>query len=111
MLTLLQPTPPLPPDDTVTPAINPAVADLVARHAWVAITALVIMAAVRLLKSDTKIPIDIPPRWRVWLALGLGVVAGILDAVARGTAWPDALLGGLTSSVLAIVAQDTIVGS
>lgn len=85
---------------------------LILAHKWLALAALGIGLVVRLLKSDTKIPIDIPPRLRVWAALGLGIVAGVIDKVANGgTPWKDALLWGLSAAITAIVAHATVVDS
>lgn len=88
-----------------------AVVDMVAKRAWVPLAALVVGLIVRLLKSDTKVPIDVPPRVRVWLALGLGVLSGVLEAVATGRAWGDAIVGGVVSAALAILGQNVVIDS
>jgi hypothetical protein len=86
--------------------------DLIAKHQWVGLAALVIGLVVRLLKEDTSFPpFAIPARWRPVLALGLGVVSGVLQAASTGTPWRDAVLGGLVSAFLAIAGHDTIVNS
>lgn len=79
------------------------VAALVAAHSWIALAALIVFAIVRLLKSDTKIPLNIPARYRPVLAIALGAVAGVLDHVASGTPWRQALVNGATAGVLAIM--------
>ncbi len=84
---------------------------LIKAHAWIPLAAIVIGLIVRLLKSDTKIPIDIPPRWRAPLAVLLGVVASILDKVATGTPWKDAVIGGATATALAMVTHNLVIGS
>ena len=84
---------------------------LISSHKWVALAALVIAFAVRLLKSDTTVPIDIPAAWRPWLALGLGIVSGVLDKIANGTVWTAAVAGGLVSALIAVFGHDIIVGS
>jgi hypothetical protein len=84
--------------------------DLIAKHEWVALSALLIGLIVRLLKEDTRFPpFAIPARWRPVLAIGLGALSGALHAVATGTPWRDALLGGLVSGSLAIAGHGTIV--
>ncbi len=83
--------------------------ELLAAHKWLAVVALVITAVVRLLKSDTPIPITIPAQWRAWLALGLGTAAGVLDAIVGGSSPLQAILQGLAAAALAITAHDTIV--
>jgi hypothetical protein len=51
---------------------------------WLPLTALVLGAAVRLLKSDTKLPIDVPSEHRMKLAWAIGLVIGVVDLVAGG---------------------------
>lgn len=86
--------------------------DLIAKHQWVGLAALVIGLMVRLLKEDSTFPpFAIPARWRPLLAMGLGVVSGVLQAVSTGTRWHDAILGGLVSAFVAIAGHDAIVGS
>jgi hypothetical protein len=85
--------------------------DLIAQHKWVAVSAIVIGFAVRLIKSDTKIPINIPPRARIWLALGLGVLAGVLEKVATGATWTKALADGLVAALLAVTSHEAIIAS
>jgi hypothetical protein len=84
--------------------------DLISKHQWIGLAALIIGFLVRLMKDDTRFPpFAIPARWRPWAALGLGVVSGVLQAVSTGTAWKDALLGGLVSAFAAIAGHDAIV--
>ncbi len=85
--------------------------DLVAQHKWLAATAVVIGVAVRLLKSDTKIPIDVPPRARIWLVLGLGVASSVLEKVATGAQWEKALVDGLVGAFVAVIGHETMIAS
>lgn len=87
--------------------------DFILQRKWVALAALVIGFIVRLLKSDTKIPIDIPPQWRVWLALGLGAASGVLDKFveAGNTTWTSALVQGLVAAVVAIISHNVVIDS
>lgn len=85
--------------------------ELISQHAWWALAALVIGAIVRLLKSDTPLPFSVPPPARVWLALGLGISAGVCDKLASDTPWEQALIGGLLAALTAIAGHDTIVES
>ena len=90
-----------------TPYLN-----LIAKHQWVALSSLIIGLIVRLMKEDTRFPpFAIPARWRPMLAIGLGVLSGVLHTVASGTPWRDALLGGLVSGSLAIAGHGTVVDS
>jgi hypothetical protein len=82
---------------------------LLAEHQWLAALALVITALVRLMKSDTPLPWTVPARWRSWLALGLGVVGGILDVLVAGTSPTRAVLQGLTAGAVAIAAHDSVI--
>ncbi|WP_394833574.1 hypothetical protein LVJ94_44415 [Pendulispora rubella] len=83
---------------------------LAAQGKWIVVGAIVIGAIVRLLKSDTPLP-TVPSQWRPWLALGLGAVAGIFQAVAAGTPWKKALLDGLVSALTAIAGHDLLIES
>lgn len=85
--------------------INELVA-MLGEHRWVAACALVIGAIVRVLKSDTPLPFTVPAKWRGWLAIGLGIVAGALEAVAGGTPWARALAEGLTAALIAITGHE-----
>lgn len=84
--------------------------DLIAKHQWVGLASLVIGLVVRTMKEDVSFPpFVVPARWRPMLALGLGVVSGVLQAVATGTPWRDAILGGLVSGFTAIAGHATVV--
>lgn len=85
--------------------------NLVTQHKWVAISSLAIGTIVRLLKSDGPIPINVPGKYRPWLAMGLGLVAGVLDKVSNGTPWKGALLSGLVAAFVAISGHDLLVES
>lgn len=83
---------------------------LIEERKWVPIAAFVIGLAVRLLKSDTVLP-TIPPQWRFWMAMGLGVASGTLEKVTEGVTWTSALTGGIISAVMAVIGQNAIVES
>jgi hypothetical protein len=78
---------------------------LLAERKWIPLSALVVWMVVRLLKSDTKIPVDIPPRWRPVLAVVLGVAASSLDKIAEGGDWRKVAPEGLAVGVIAILVQ------
>lgn len=78
--------------------------------AWFGVTAVIIGAIVRVLKSDTPLA-TVPARFRPWLALGLGVVSGVLQAIASGTPWMQALTSGIGAAATAIVGHDVLVES
>lgn len=80
-------------------------------HKWLLVSALVIGTLVRLFKSDSPLPfgIAIPARWRGWAAVGLGVVAGVLNAMVNGTPLRDALLQGVAAAIGAIIGHDLLV--
>jgi len=84
---------------------------LAQQHKWFALAALVIGLVVRLLKSDGPIPINVPAKYRAWLAVGLGIVAGVLDMIGAGTAWKEALLGGILAAFAAISGHQLVVES
>lgn len=87
------------------------IALLIEQRKWVPLAAVVIFLVTRLLKSDTKIPIDIPPRVRIWVVFGLGIASGVLEHVIAGKTWTSALIGGAVSAVLAVVGHESIIAS
>lgn len=95
-----------------------AVYALILSHHWVALAAVSIGAFVRLLKSDSPVPkwLHLPawayaPNARVWVAVGGGVLTGVLDRMAGGDTWGPAILSGLFACGAAIVGHETIVES
>lgn len=85
--------------------------DFVSAHRWWAVSSLVIGILVRLVKSDTKIPLDLPGDRRAYLAALLGVVSGVVDAIATGKPWVPALFEGLASAVTAMGSHDFFIGA
>ena len=81
------------------------------RMAWVMVAAVVVGSVVRLLKSDTPIPITIPPRWRAVVAMALGLLAGVMERVVGGTAWTQAIVDGLLAGGLPVVGHELVVES
>lgn len=84
---------------------------LVEGRKWVPIAAVVIYTLIRLLKSDTKIPIDVPARARIWLVFGLGTLSGVLEKVTQGGTWTEALMGGAVSVAMAVLFHESIIAS
>ena len=78
---------------------------LAVQHKWIPFAAVIIGGVVRVLKSDSPI-YDVPARWRPWLALALGAVAGVLQAVMGGATWTKALVDGLSAALIAIAGHD-----
>ena len=60
---------------------------LLAAHQYALFAALVVGFLVRILKSDTKIPIDIPPRLRKPIALAFSFGAAALEKYALHAEW------------------------
>ena len=85
--------------------------DLVSQHKWIAVTAVVVGLITRLIKDDTKFPITIPPRARIWLVLGMGTASGVLEMVAAGATWQKAIVDGLAGAFLAVIGHETVVAS
>ncbi len=85
--------------------------DLAVKHQWVAFASVLIGVLVRLGKSDTTVPVDIPPRWRVWIALGLGLLSGVLQRAATGVPWGQAIAGGFAAFAVATVGHQVVIGS
>lgn len=85
--------------------------DLIDKHAWPALSAVVIGILVRLFKSPSvPAPLDrIPPKARPLVALVLGVASGCLEAVVAGTPWQKALAGGLVAAALAVFGHQLVI--
>ena len=86
-------------------------ARLIEERAWVPIAAVVVVYLLRLVKSDTKLPINIPSGWpRFAVLFLLGFVSGVLEKVASAApgmhydpkTWTSAIVGGLLTSVIAL---------
>jgi hypothetical protein len=79
------------------------VLDLIRTHAWLAVATLVIAAGLAAAKSPAvgSVFARVPREQRPRIVLALGVVSGVLDAITRGTPWPEALAYGVVSAALA----------
>lgn len=71
--------------------------------AEIGVVALLVGAIVRWLKPT------VAPRWRPFLALGLGAAAGVVDYVLTGRAWREALLAGLASAIVAMTGHEAVI--
>jgi hypothetical protein len=71
----------------------------------VAGAALAVWVLVSVLKSD-RVPINVPPAVRPWLALVLGQVYAVLSAVVLGQPWGAAVVDGLLATTLAVTGQE-----
>lgn len=78
-------------------------------HAWIALAAVLVGLVVRLLKSDVPIVPTVAARYRPIAALALGQVAAVLQAVAGGQPWLDAVVGGFVAAVVAMAGHDTLI--
>jgi hypothetical protein len=90
---------------------NHQIVDLIMQNKWWALAAVVVGLVVRALKSDGPIPICIPPRFRPWLAIVLGVFAAAFEKVNAGIPWRQALVGGVLASILAIAGHQLFIES
>ena len=86
-----------------------ALLTLVLAHKWIAVSAVVIGAIVRLSKEDTIVPIDVPAKWRPLLAIALGQISAVLEHLAAGAPWGAAIVDGILASVVAILGHEWIV--
>jgi hypothetical protein len=82
---------------------------LILAHKWIAASSILIGAIVRLVKSDTILPVDVPAKWRPLLAIVLGQVAAVLEHLAAGASWGTAVANGVIASVIAILGHEWIV--
>lgn len=76
---------------------------LIAEQQWLPLSALVIGAIVRALKSDTKLPVSIAPQHRPWLAFGLGLFVGFIELLIAGHALREAAVTAFGAPLLAIL--------
>lgn len=81
---------------------------LVLAHAWLALSALAIGGAIRVLKSDTPLP-TLPAKYRAYAALVFGLASGIVQAIMGGAPWLLALLQGLCAGGAAIVGHQVLI--
>lgn len=71
-------------------------------HWWI-VAALVVGLLVRILKSPNVLGDKIPPRVRAPLAVGLGIVAGVLADIVGGVPFWPAITGGVLAGLTAIL--------
>jgi hypothetical protein len=69
---------------------------------WLPLVAALIWLVVRLLKSDTKIPITIKPEHRYAAGIALGLIAAVVEKVATGETWTNAIVNGLVAWIMAM---------
>lgn len=82
-------------------------------HLWIPLASLFINVAVRLSKTDDVVawfPVNLRPKVRPYLALGLGVLSGIVAGLKTGS-WGSAIAGGIVAGMLAITTHDVVVES
>lgn len=84
---------------------------LATEHKWIALSAVVVGFLVRLTKDDNVFPVYIDARWRPVVAAVLGVASGCLDAIANGTPWANALVGGVVAAALAALGHGAFVSA
>lgn len=95
-----------------TNLVNPQlIVDMIQKRAWLPLGALGVGIAVRLLKSDIIIFPDLAPRYRIWAAFALGQVLGVIETIIAGKTYREAILWGLTQSVIAILGQNIFIES
>lgn len=87
---------------------------LVLEHQWVPFIAVAVGLVVRVLKSDVTWAPNMPfgpnaARWRPLVALGLGVVGGVVQAIQAGTPLGRALLEGLIAAMVAMASHDVVI--
>jgi len=84
---------------------------LVATHWWVMPLYLFVWSFVRLLKDDHAVrwfPLRLAPKYRVWAALGIGLIGAGIDWIASTNPWLQAFLGGSAASCAAVTTQALI---
>lgn len=75
--------------------------------------AVVIGGAIRAIKSD-RIPFNIRPTMRPYVSMGLGQVGAVVDLLASGLSWQNAIRSvvlGLMAGALPIAGHETVAKS
>jgi len=89
--------------------IDQTVVDAASSGSWVAIAALVVWALIAIAKSSwTPTSWTPPAHLRPLIALGLGEVYGVLEAVVGGMKWGPALVRGFMVAAFAIAGQEIV---
>lgn len=76
---------------------------------WMGVAIIAIGTVTRLLKDDTKIPINIPARWQPVVTLLLGQLYAVLQAVQGGMAWKDAIIQGFQVAFVTMGLFDLVI--
>lgn len=77
--------------------------ELLKTHQYLILAVLGVGYLLRLLQPDSKFPIDVPARYQAAVLLVLGQVYGVLIALQAGTYWVQAVLSGLSVSLIVVV--------
>lgn len=67
-------------------------------HKWLPLAIVVISYVTAALGDTSKLPINIPDRWKPVLVLGLGQVYAVLQGVSGGVTWQKAVWNGIVAS-------------
>jgi hypothetical protein len=68
--------------------------------------ALVLGFVVRVLKSDSKLPINVAPENRMRLAYALGLIIGVIELVINGSTWQESFMIAVVSPTLAVFGHE-----
>lgn len=88
--------------------IQPAI-DAVKTKSWVLLGSIIVGALIRLTKPDVTWLPNIDAKKRAYAAFALGIAGGVLEAVLKKHAWPDAILNGLIMAAIAVAGHQVIV--
>ncbi len=86
----------------------PMILALFHSHSWLALAVVVMGFVTRLLKSDTKLPVNIPARWQPVIVVVLGQVYAVLQATAGGLTWKLAVEQGVYASFITLGLFDLV---
>lgn len=90
------------------PTFVDSVVQLLQSGKYEALTALGIAYLVRLLQSDTKIPFDLPTKYRAPLEMVLALGSGVITKQVSGLTWKASLVWGGMTGLLLITGRTTI---
>lgn len=79
----------------MSPSVFQQFLALATSHQWLPLAILVVGLLVSWTRDTSKFPINIPARFQPLVALVLGTIYAVLQAVSSGTAWHTAIENGL----------------
>jgi hypothetical protein len=78
-------------------------------HKWQAVAVLVLGYLVRLLQCDTKVPLDLPVKFRIPVEMILAIATGVVGKLEiPGTTWQIACAWGAVAGLMLVTGRTSI---